>query len=306
MVCYDLKTMQICEIHEPTVVALGAFDGVHIGHLSVFSSCIMLARKMRAKSAVYTFSSIPKDFLSKQASRSIFTLEEKIKAIRKVGIDYLCIEDFENVVSVSGDEFLENILVGKLNAIGACCGFNFRFGKGANFDTDALKTFFENRGGCVQICDKILFENRTLSSSLLRDFIECGEVEKIIPVSAPYSVLARVEHGKELGRKIGLPTINQSLPEGKVVPANGVYITECEIGEDVYPSITNIGTRPTVENDGKKNIETHIIGYDGNLYGSFIRVNFYKFLRGEKKFSSIEELKKEIEENIKSAINYFK
>ena len=306
MVCYDLKAMQICEIHEPTVVALGAFDGAHIGHLSVFTSCVLLARKMKVKSAVYTFSSIPKDFLSKQKSRSIFTLEEKIRAIRKAGIDYLCIEDFENVAFVSGDEFLDGILVGKLRAVGACCGFNFRFGKGASHNVDSLKAFFENRGGCVQICDKILYENNTLSSSLLRDFIENGEVEKIISVSSPYSVYARVEHGKELGRKIGLPTINQFFPEGKVVPLDGVYITECEIGEDVYPSITNVGVRPTVESDGKRNMETHIIGYDGNLYGSFIRVNFYKLLRPEIKFSSLEELKAEIQRNIKSAVEYFK
>lgn len=306
MICYNLKNMQICEISEPTIVALGTFDGAHIGHLSVFSSCVTLARKLGAKSVVYTFSSIPKDFLSKKESRSIFTFEEKVKAIRRAGIDYLCVEDFKNIVSLTGNEFLENILVGKLNAIGATCGFNYRFGRGASCDTGAIKSFFENRGGCVQICDKILFENDALSSSLLRDFIESGDVERLLDVSQPYSVYARVEHGKELGRALEFPTINQFFPDEKVVPANGVYITECEIGEDVYPSITNVGTRPTVESDGVKNMETHIIGYSGNLYGSFIRVNFYKFLRKEKKFSSIDELVAEVKQNIEASKEYFK
>lgn len=306
MLCYSLKNMQRCKIDEPTVVALGAFDGAHIGHMSVFASCAMLARKMGVRSAVYTFSSIPKDFLSKQKSRLIFTLEEKIRAVRDAGIDYLCIEDFENVEHLSGEEFLSSVLAGDLKASGACCGFNFRFGHGASCGTDELREFFENRGGCVNICDKILYEGNVLSSSLIRDLIERGEVEKIISVSRPYSVYSRVEHGKELGRKIGLPTINQLFPEGKVVPADGVYITECEIGEDVYPSITNVGVRPTVESEGARNMETHIIGYEGNLYGSYVRVNFYKRLRDEIKFDSLEDLRAEIERNKKSAIDYFK
>lgn len=306
MVIYDLNTMQVCDIKEGTVVALGTFDGCHAGHISVFSSCRSLAKSLDVKSAVYTFSSVPKDFLSDGKSRYIFTQEEKIKVIRSLGIDYLCIEEFESVANMSGEEFLSSVLGERLHAVGACCGFNFRFGKGALYGTDELSDFFKNRGGRVQICDKILYNGVTLSSSLLRDFIECGRVEDIISVSRPYSVYSKVEHGKELGRRIGIPTINQFFPDGKVLPADGVYITECEIGEDVYPSITNIGVRPTVENDGKRNMETHIIGYNGSLYGSYIRVNFYKRIRAEKRFASLEELQSEIRKNIESAVAYFK
>lgn len=306
MLCYDLKTMARCEITGPSVVALGTFDGAHLGHLSVFSSCVSLAKRLGAKSVVYTFSAIPRNSLPNQASRSIFTLEEKIKAIRQAGIDYACIERFEDVSNFSGNDFMESILVGELKAIGACCGFNFRFGHGASFTAHDLRDFFENRGGCVNICDKIPFKSDVLSSSVIRCFIERGEVEEILSVSRPYSICAEVEHGKALGATIGIPTINQRFPEGKVVPASGVYITECEIGEDVYPSITNVGVRPTVENNGVQNMETHIIGYDGNLYGSHIRVNFYKRLRDEAKFSSVEELKAEIMRNKEDAIKYFK
>ena len=306
MLCYDLKTMQICKITEPSVVALGTFDGAHLGHASVFASCVSLARKMGAKSVAYTFLTIPKDFFSKQKRGSIFTLEEKTRAIRDAGIDFLCTENFEDVSGLTGTEFMESVLVGELNAVGACCGFNFKFGQGASFNAQNLRDFFENRGGCVNICDKIQFGDEPLSSSLIRDFIERGEVETILSVARPYSVYSRVEHGKRLGTSIGIPTINQLFPEGKVIPADGVYITECEIGEDVYPSITNVGVRPTVESSGIRNLETHIIGFDGNLYGSYIRVNFYKRLRDEKQFSSIDELKEEIERNKKSAVEYFK
>ena len=107
-------------------------------------------------------------------------------------------------------------------------------------------------------------------------------------------------------RTIGIPTINQLIPEEKIAPQKGVYITECEIGEDVYPSITNVGTRPTVETDGKENIETYIIGYNGDLYHSSIRVNFYKKIRDEKKFSSLIDLKEQIEKDINEAKTYFK
>lgn len=302
MTIYDLKTMQICDIRESTVVALGFFDGCHAGHQAVFASCRALAHKMGAKSAVYTFSSLPKS----KDTKCIFSLDERIRAIRKSGIDYLCIENFEQIMNVDAQAFLEDILCNRLHAIGACCGFNFRFGKGAVADASILTSFFENRGGCVNICDKILYGESALSSSLLRSFIENGELDALCEVASPYSIYATVEHGKELGRTIGIPTINQRIPQDKIVPARGVYITECEIGEDVYASVTNVGVRPSVDLNGQENMETHIIGFDGSLYGSCVRVNFYKKIRDEKKFDSLDELRAEVERNIEMAKNYFK
>ncbi|MBQ8163543.1 MAG: bifunctional riboflavin kinase/FAD synthetase [Clostridia bacterium] len=302
MKIYDLKTMQLCGITENTVVALGTFDGCHKGHLSVFASCASLARQMKAKSVVYTFSSIP---MTKSA-RCIFSLDEKIRLIKKFGIDYICIEDFENVSSLDGNGFFENILRGALKAQGAVCGFNFKFGNGGAFGAEDLKNMFENVGGCVQICEKTAFENEVLSSTLLRKFIENGDIEKLVHLASPYSIYAKVKEGKHLGRTIGVPTINQSIPKDKVIPKRGVYITECEIGEDVYPSITNVGVRPTTDPYGsEQNIETHIIGFDKELYGSFIRVNFYKFLRDERKFPSLDELKAQIQKDIEASKSYF-
>ncbi len=306
MVIYDLHTMQICEIKESVVVALGTFDGCHAGHISVLSSCRQLAHQLGVKSAVYTFSCIPRDFLSKRQGACLFTLDEKTRAIRQMGIDYLCLEDFDSVSRLDGERFLEDVLVSRLGAVGACCGFNFKFGKGAACGADELRSFFEKRGGCVRICDKITVGEHALSSSLLREWIERGDVELLLDVCRPYSVYAKVEHGKQLGTKIGIPTINQKIPAEKVIPCRGVYITECEIGEDVYASITNVGIRPTVEENAEMNIETHIIGYKGNLYGSYVRVNFYKYLREERAFSSIDELKLEIERNIQAAVEYFR
>ena len=221
-------------------------------------------------------------------------------------IDYVAIEEFDSIKELSGQDFVKGILQDKLKAICGVCGFNYRFGKNASCDCNDLNEFFEKSGGSVVICGEIKLQGQTISSTLVRKLIENGEVEEILAFSPPYSIYAKVLQGKMLGRTIGIPTINQQIPNDKICTKRGVYITECEIGEDVYPAITNVGTRPTVEENGQENIETHIIGYDGILYSSYVRVNFYKRLRDEKKFDSIDELKKQIESDVQEAIKYFK
>lgn len=306
MTVYDLKTMQRCEISESTVVALGTFDGCHSGHLAVFMAALDEAKKRRIKSAVYTFDEIPRAKIEGKSVPCIFTLDEKIRFIRKTGIDYIAIDKLENVRNMSGEEFFEKILRNSLHAVCASCGFNYRFGKNASWNSKDLADFFEKNGGSVRISDEITVSGRPLSSTLIREMAENGEVEKMLGFAPPYSIYAKVLHGKTLGRTIGVPTINQKIPDGKVIPMRGVYITECEIGEDVYPSVTNVGMRPTTDGENApENVETHIIGYEGNLYSSFIRVNFYKFLRNEKKFESVEDLKKQILLDEKCAKEYF-
>ncbi len=301
MIIYDLKTMAKTEINENTVVALGIFDGCHYAHKRVLSESFYEAKKRGIKSVAYTFSTLPKN------AKSIFTLEEKIKAISKLGIDYIAIDSFDEVKNLTPDEFFENILRGRLNAVSATCGYNYKFGKGATADANTLESLFSKiSGGSVKVCDKITIGENTVSSTLLRSFIENGEIERLDTFGTKYSVFDRVVEGKRLGSKIGFPTINQAIPEEKIVPKRGVYITECEIGEDVYPSITNVGIRPSIDDGDNVNMETYIIGYDGILYHSYIRVNFYKYLREEIKFNSLEELTEQIASDKEKAENYFK
>ena len=301
MTVYDLKTMQATEVKENTIVALGAFDGCHLGHASVLRNAFYRAKELGVKSLVYTFASTPL-----KAQGAIFTLDEKIKAIRKFGIDYIAVEDFERVRELSGEAFCQDVLAKELSAIGACCGFNYRYGKGALSTSADLQAFFENRGGSVQISDKIMYNDTPVSSTLLRSKIQNGQVEELLSYAQPYSIYAEVEKGKGLGHKMGFATINQRVPQGKVVPKCGVYITECEIGEDVYPAITNVGVRPTTDGENDRlNVETHIIGYSGNLYHSYLRVNFYKYIRGEMRFSSVEALFEQIEKDKGLAVEYF-
>ena len=301
MKIYDLKTMQECEILEKTVVALGTFDGAHLGHKHVFEEAFLKAKSLGARLAIYTF-----DTRATKKVKNILTLEEKLKFIRQSLADYVIIEEFDAIKEMNGEDFVKSILIDKLKAVCGCCGFNYRFGKNGSCDAKDLGEFFEKNGGSVVICSEISLNGQTVSSTLIRNLVENGEVEKILEFSPPYSVYARVQEGKKLGRTIGIPTINQQIPNDKISPKRGVYITECEIGEDVYPSITNVGVRPTVEENGCENIETHIIGFDGILYHSYIRVNFYKRLRGEVKFNSLEELKAQIEKDTHEANKYFK
>lgn len=301
MTVYDLKTMQICEVKENTYVALGTFDGCHMGHASVLQGAFYKAKELGVKSLAYTFVGTP---LKEQGA--IFTLDEKIKAIRKMQLDYLAVEDFENVRNKSGEEFVNDVLIDKLNAVGASCGFNYCFGKNAACTALDLTAFFEKVGGSVEISRKIMYGDETVSSTLIREKIQSGRIEEILAYARPYSIYAEVERGKGLGHKMGVATINQRIPEGKIIPKSGVYITECEIGEDVYPCVTNVGIRPTTDGENSfLNVETHIIGFSGNLYSSYLRVNFYKYIRDEKRFSSVEELTEQIEADKRSALDYF-
>ena len=300
----NLKTMANEELTDNTIVALGTFDGCHMAHKEVLSSAFYEAKKKGIKSIAYTFDAPPR---FKAGTGTIYTLYEKIKAIKAIGIDYIAVDSFESVKSLTPKEFFDSVLISRLNAIGATCGYNYRFGKGATASgIDLQELFLEKCGGSVVICDKIVVDNYAVSSTLAREYIKNGEVENLFSLGTNYSVYSRVEEGKHLATKMGLPTINQYFPEGKLVPKHGVYITECEIGEDVYPAITNVGVRPTTDQNGRVNMETHIIGYRGYLYGSHIRVNFYKYLRKEKKFDSKEELFLQIESDKASAIHYFK
>lgn len=300
MVIYDLKTMQACEIQEKTVIALGTFDGCHMGHAAVLQNAFYMAKERGVKSLVYTFDTIPK------GDRAILTLEEKIKAIRKFQIDYIAIDSFEEIKGLKGEDFVKDVLQGKLKGIGASCGFNYRFGKNASCDANNLKELFEKNGGSVQISDKITYDGTVICSSLIRKKIESGDLEEILSYARPYSIYAPVIHGKGLGKNMGIATVNQQLPNEKVVPRTGVYITECEIGEDVYPSVTNVGYRPTTDGENTYlNVETHIIGYSGDLYYSWLRVNFYRYLREEKCFDSLEGLISQIKNDINEARNYF-
>ena len=280
-------------------VALGFFDGVHIGHRKILDEA--LARKDdRVKSAILTFLD-REDF--KPTNKRITTEEERFRIFSRLGFDYLFLCDFNEIRDMTCRDFCKKILVGSCNAIVAVCGRNFKFGKGACGSSDDLIRYMNGR---AVVCEELKANGNTVSSTSIRALIQDGLIDKANALLfSPFSVTAEVVHGKELGRKIGVPTVNQQFPDSLTVPKFGVYVSRTFIDDESFPSVTNVGMHPTV-NDKLMNAETHIIGFDKQLYGKTVTVEFLKYIRPEIKFASIDELRRQIKADIEEAAAYGK
>jgi riboflavin kinase/FMN adenylyltransferase len=288
-----------------TVVALGSFDGIHEGHTALILRAVDYAKKHGIKSVVWTFSNDASELPGKKGVRILTTLEEKLSLIASLGVDFVVLENFSRVADYTPEKFVKEILICGCGAVCTICGFNFRFGKNGMGNCDTLRELMYPRD-CI-VVPPVYKGGRLVSSSAIRLLIEAGEVEEAaILLGRPFSIKFLVVHGKQLGRKIGIPTINQNFPDGHIIPKNGIYACTVEIGIDIFLGVSNVGVRPTVE-DGTcgVNCETHIINYNGWLYGKEIKVSFYKRLRDEIKFSNVDSLKVQINRDIDAAIDYF-
>lgn len=302
----DLHTMKREEgISSPLSVALGNFDGVHIGHAELIRRTLEYAKKNGIKSAVWTFADAESALPNKPGTLSLTTTDEKLSLITKLGVDYAILADFESVRNLSPEEFVSDILIKKCRAEAAVCGFNFRFGKGGAGDAMTLQKLMAERE-CI-VVDPVHARGGLVSSSAIRQIIESGDMEATAEMlGRPFSVTLPVTVGKRLGRRIGIPTINQNFPDGHIIPATGIYACTVKTPDGTYLGAANVGFRPTVESGvNRANCETHIIGYDGCLYGKNLKVSFYKRLRGEEKFPSLDELKAQIQADIEETKNYF-
>ena len=262
-------------------VALGTFDGVHKGHqavLSLPSDCRRIA---------VTFASPPK------GGELIMTNEEKCNALKKLGIDEIFLLDFNEVKDMPALDFLDMICK-KYNPAVFSCGFNNRFGKGAKGDTALLKEYCEKREIEFVCSEPVMQDGKVISSTFLRELLKNGEIASANELLyQPFSFEAEVIEGDRRGRTIGFPTVNQRYPENLVKIKFGVYKTKLIIDGKEYIGITDIGTRPTFAVDYVIS-ETYIKDFSGNLYGKSIKVVPLEFLREEKKFNSLDELKKQI------------
>ena len=279
---------------EKTAVALGYFDGLHLGHVGVISAALT---QPGLKPAVFTFNcdtTLPKF----RGPEDIISFENKAELMQRMGVKYLYAPDFAEVCTLSDEDFVKTVLIDRLNAGFACCGRSFRFGKGGCGTPERLAEIGAKYGMRVQVVQDVCLDGQVISSTRIREHIRCGEIEQANRLLG-YELWYRlpVVKGNEIGRTISFPTINQIIPDTNIIPRYGVYKSYVEIDGRQYHGVTNIGVKPTVEHrtDGNGAVmETHIIGYDGDLYGQNIAVALVRFIRPERKFSGLSELKHQI------------
>lgn len=285
---YSLPKEQNCIPNTPRAVALGVFDGVHIGHRAVIGAAL----DGDTRCAVYTF--IPATVTTKPTAQQITVAEELYRLLEQSGVQDVFEQDFAAVRQMSPAEFVESILVNTLHATTITCGYNYRFGNGGIGDATLLTELCAQHGITVTVVPPVVVDGVAVSSTAIRAAIAAGDMAAARRMlGRAVSMRLPVQAGQHLGHRLGMPTINQVLPIEWVTPRFGVYASSVEIDDDVYIGVSNIGIRPTVGADAPL-AETWILDYDGDLYGKTVTVNPIQFLRDECKFDSLDALREQV------------
>ncbi len=294
------------EIIRNSCAALGNFDGVHRGHQELIKTCVEKAREKGLTPVVFTFLDHPMNAMSgRTVVKNIQTLEEKAESIEALGVEYMVAVPFTDDICKSSPEvFVRDILVSCLDIKEAVCGFNYSFGYKAEGSPEILRQLGEKYGFGVSVLDEFRIDGITVSSTYIRSLIDSGDMETYSKFTGrTYRIAGRVVQGRHFGRTMGFPTVNLSLSAEMALPKNGVYITRTLADGKLYASVTNVGNKPTV-GIFDKNAETHIFGFDRDMYGRYVQVEFIKMLREEKKFDSFEQLSGQISRDCENARRY--
>ncbi len=278
------------------IYALGFFDGVHLGHQALLRQCRSLATQYGCAAAAITFDHHPKSLFSDRSTVLISTVRDRELLLRRYGMDHVHILPVtRETMGQHWQHFLLSLL--ELGAGGFVCGDDFRFGHRGEGDPEKLQRFCAERNlPCVVVPQQQLGDIR-ISSTYIRRQLETGDMATAVRfLGHPYTLSGSVIHGHKLGRRLGIPTANLRLPEGLTIPKFGVYACRALVDGRAYPAVTNIGTRPTVSGEGIT-VEPWILDYEGDLYDREITLEFYRFLRSEQKFPSLEALQQEIHRN---------
>ena len=280
-------------MHKKTIVALGFFDGVHLGHQALLSACAQLASKQNAETAAITFENHPQSLFIKQTPALLTTLQDRYQLLLHYGINHVYTYPVtKEIMSTDWQDFLDALILH--GSVGFVCGADFRFGHKGEGNAEKLTAFCDERDlPCVIVPEQTL-EGIRISSTHIRGLIENGHMETAAKfLGHPHMLSGEVVSGRQLGRTIGVPTANILIPKDVVVPKLGVYATECLVDGVRHKAVTNIGSRPTVDGHQVR-AESWLLDFDGDLYGRHMAVRFHKFLRPEQKFGSLEELKAQI------------
>ena len=287
-----------------TAVGLGNFDGLHIGHMALVHALIEEAKKCSLKSMVYTFLNHPNDIINKTLSTGLLmSTDTKIKLLAEAGLNSVCLEEFDKEFSkTTAEDFVKDVLVGRLNARLVAVGFNYRFGRDGAGDVEFLKKAAKVYGFNVLVIAPVMLDGDVVSSTQIKRRIINGEVERSAELlGRNYSLSGIVQRGEGIGKNIGFATANIKAEENAVLPKRGVYATEVIIDGKTFKSVTNIGRNPTLGISTGVVIETHVIDFDGDLYDRRIEIFFRFRIRDEKKFDGLGQLAIQIQSDIRES-----
>jgi len=289
------------------VVTVGVFDGVHKGHQKILDALKNKASELNGESVVLTLWPHPRMVLSPEKEITLLnTLEERTALLEKNGVDHMVELTFtHDVAQISAEDFVRNILVGRLGMKAWIVGFDNHFGKNRTGNYESTKKLANELGFSIDHPEAYFTGSERISSTNIRVLLEFGEVDKAAELLGyQYSITGKVIEGRKMGRELGFPTANLQPPVLKILPGIGVYAVWVDIGKKRYMGMLNIGFRPTISSQTLfKNIEVHIIDFEDDLYNREITLNFVKKIREERKFASIELLKKQLHKDKKTITN---
>lgn len=284
------------KLNNGSAVALGNFDGMHIGHQAVIEKTVLLGKKGLAPT-VMLFDEHSLKTVTGEAPPGLMTDSERLDYIKEKGIEVKTVS-FTDIKNLTPEEFVDAVLIKRFKAKAVVCGFNYRFGRGATGDATLLHSLCDERGVDCVIADEILSDSLPVSSTAIRKAVENGDITLANRMLGRcFGFTATVIDGDKRGRSWGFPTINQRLPDGLVIPLFGVYQSVVSFDGQEYKGVTNIGSRPTV---GTRIVlsETHILDFDGDLYGKDVEIRLVRFIRPEQKFGSFDELVRQIKNDV--------
>lgn len=300
-----IEAMKDLEAHN-SVIALGNFDGIHLGHQKLIEMVQRQSQEKNLKAILFTFHPHPSFSLGEEPFSLIFTREEKKRIVEQYKLDLYVEYPFTlEMARMEPIPFVKDILCEKLGCKAVVVGENYRFGVKRSGDIQLLKSLGKEMGFEVYGISAVRKNGSRISSSKIRNYLKDGKIDIVNALLGKhYFILGRVSSGRRIGRSIGFPTVNIIPPKEKLLPKDGVYITQTRIAEKGYPSITNVGHRPTV-NGKRKVIETHILDFEENLYNEEICIEFLAYKRNEKKFKDISALGQQIGKDMEDARKFF-
>lgn len=288
---------------ELSCIAQGMFDGVHLGHQKVILDAVKRAKLSGTKSGIVTFSDHPQFITARTPTKLINSLEERLALFEKLNVEFVLILDFDEELSrISAENYIRTVLLESLNMKYIAIGYDHRFGSQKRGDYNMLEKFAKDHNFDITVIQPFKVEGQLASSSVIRKYISNGDMTSVTKLlGRPFSITGQTVIGKQRGTAMGFPTANVNTPQNIICPNTGVYSGTVKIDGNIYPSVINVGKRPTFGDLEENIIEAHILNFNKVLYDKILEVQFLQRIRFEKKFNSIDELKDQIQKDCQIA-----